>query len=249
MSHKEVFPMRRKLMAAVLITGECWAGLVAAQGAAASSSPTQRGDALLTTPVSPPKSPPVLDESEHEVLLRSNPTLGGYGGPDMRISSVLAEPVMLVGGQASWLMNHQYLFGVAGYGLATRVDAPETMRIDGTASRLGLVYGGIRLGVVATPGSLLHVTIATLAGMGSLTGISNMPTRAEFEVGYERRLGHAETFFVLEPEVAVETNVATFMRIALGASYRYVTGIEQPGLSSGNLSSPAASLAFKFGVF
>ena len=105
------------------------------------------------------------------------------------------------------------------------------------------------MGVVATPHNLFHVTIAALVGPGSLTGISSVPTRAEFEVGYERRLGHAETFFVLEPEVAIETNVATFLRVALGASYRYVTGVEQPGLSSGNLSSPAASLAFKFGVF
>ena len=50
----------------------------------------------------------------------------------------------------------------------------------------------------ATPHNLFHVTIAALVGPGSLTGISSVPTRAEFEVGYERRLGHAETFFVLE---------------------------------------------------
>ena len=68
-------------------------------------------------------------------------------------------------------------------------------------------------------------------------------------MGYERRLGHGEMFLVMEPEVAVEANVVSFMRVALGGSYRYVTGVEQPGLSSANLSSPAASLAFKFGVF
>jgi hypothetical protein len=62
-------------------------------------------------------------------------------------------------------------------------------------------------------------------------------------------MGHTETFFVVEPEVAVEANMTNFMRIALGASYRYVTGVQQPGLSTATLSSPAASLAFKFGVF
>jgi len=93
----------RKLMAAgALMVGACWAGLAAAEGA-------------------------VVGEKEYEVLMRSNSTLGGYGGPDMRITSVLAEPAMLVGAQASWLLNHQYFFGVAGYGLATRIDAPEAM--------------------------------------------------------------------------------------------------------------------------
>jgi hypothetical protein len=249
MPPNEVLTMRQKLIAAgALLALQYWAGLAAAEGSAVASSSTERSGGSEATGVARPK-PPLSVEKQHDVLLRSNTTLGGYGGPDMRITSVLAQPAMLVGAQASWLFNQQYLFGVAGYGLATRADAPETMRIDGHPSRLGLAYGGIRLGVVATPHSLFHVTLAALAGLGSLTGISSVPTRAEFEAGYERRLGHAETFFVVEPEVAVETNVATFMRIALGASYRYVTGVEHPGLSSGNLSSPAASLAFKFGVF
>ncbi|MET0595015.1 MAG: hypothetical protein ABW133_20115, partial [Polyangiaceae bacterium] len=220
--------MRAKVIAAALIALGSQAGVAVAQGASASpSSIPPRGPAAVTAPSPTPSSA----EAEQEVLLHSNAKLGGYGGPDTRFTSVLAEPALLVGGQASWLVKHQYLFGIAGYGLATRVDAPNTMQIDGNSSRLGLVYGGIRLGVVATPNSLLHLTVSALAGPGSLTGISNVPTRAEFEVGYERRLGHAETFFVLEPEVAVETNVTSFMRIALGASYRYVTGIEQPGLS------------------
>lgn len=241
--------MRAKLVAAGLIAcGSSWASIAGAQATVTAPPSTPLRSGAAVTPTSP-KPQGSVEEMEHEVLVRSKAQLGGYGGPDMRLTSVLASPAALVGGQASWLVKHQYLFGVAGYGLASRIDAPNTMLIDGNSSRLGLVYGGIRLGVIATPHSLLHLTIGTLMGAGSLTGISNVPTRAEFEVGYERRMGHAETFFVVEPEVAVETNVASFMRVALGASYRYVTGIEQPGLSSGTLSSPAASLAFKFGVF
>jgi hypothetical protein len=208
-------------------------------------------------PAAPPPAPqPIASAApaagasgEHEVLVRSNVALGGYGGPDLRISSMLSQPMTLVGVQASWIAGHRILFGAAGYGLASGVDTPSSMYVDGNPSRLGLVYGGIRLGLVATPNSLLHVTMATLIGPGTLSGISRVPTPAEFEVGYERRIGHAEGIFVVEPEVAVEVNLTTFMRVALGASYRYVTGISQPGLSSANLSSPAASLAFKLGVF
>jgi hypothetical protein len=242
--------MKTKLMAAgALIAWECWAGAAAAESAALQSPPAAPPvpSAIVAASPSGPDLQPV--EREPEVLMRSSVPLGGYGGPDMRMTSIFAEPAMLVGAQASWLVNHQYFFGVAGYGLATRHDAPNAMRVDGNPSMLGLVYGGIRMGVVATPSKLLHVTLGVLAGPGSLTGISRIPTRAEFEVGYERRMGHAEAFLVLEPEVAVEANATSFMRVALGASYRYVTGLEHPGLSTGNLSSPAASLAVKFGVF
>ena len=240
--------MRGKAIATgALIGWGCWARLAAADGVMA--SPSFAGSGAIPASLAPPRNEAPPSETEHEVLIRSTAALGGYGGPDVRVTSMLSKPAMLVGAQASWVANHQYLFGVAAYGLATRHNSPESMRIEGQPSTLGLVYGGMRLGMVATPHKLLHVTIAVLAGPGSLSGISRVPTRAEFEVGYERQMGHTETFFVMEPEVAVEVNATSFMRVALGATYRYVTGVEQPGLSTGDLSSPAASLAFKFGAF
>jgi hypothetical protein len=230
-----------------LVAWECWGWPAHADGASTSPSTGSTGSAQPA--LAAPRTTEQPDEAEEHVLIRSKATLGGYGGPDMRVTSLLGDPAMFVGAQASWVAHHQYLFGVAAYGLATRHNSPESMQINGNPSTLGLVYGGIRLGVVAMPTKLLHVTLAVLAGPGSLSGISSVPTRAEFEVGYDRQLGHTETFFVMEPEVAVEANVTSFMRVALGASYRYVTGVQQPGLSAGNLSSPAASLAFKFGAF
>lgn len=235
--------MRGKLVAAVAsIVCSGWSVIAAAESTAAAPPPAKVQPVSASTPAR-------AASGEHEVLVRSNVALGGYGGPDLRISSMLSQTMTLVGAQASWIAGHRILFGAAGYGLVSGVDTPSTMQIDGNPSRLGLVYGGIRLGVVATPNSLLHVTMATLVGPGTLSGISRVATPAEFEVGYERRIGHAEGIFVVEPEVAVEMNLTTFMRVALGASYRYVTGVAQPGLSSANLSSPAGSLAFKFGVF
>jgi hypothetical protein len=236
------------MAAGALAAWQCWTAVAGAEGAAASSTSIQQSSSAAAI-VSPPNQHASMDDKEHQVQLRSRAMLGGYGGPDGRITSILAEPVALVGAQASWSLNHRYLVGVAGYGLATRVEAPDAMRIDGNRSRLGLYYGGLRLGMVASPHELVHVTFAVLAGPGNLTAVSLGPTRAEFEAGYERRVGQAEMFFVVEPEVAVEANAASFIRVALGASYRYVTAVEHPGLSSGNLSSPAVSLAFKFGVF
>jgi hypothetical protein len=242
--------MRARMMAAgALLACECWTAVAAAEVAAPASASIQRSGGSPTGTAAPRTQYVSLDDKEHEVLMHSNAKLGGYGGPEMRVTSFLANPVTLVGAQASWVVNHRFLIGAAAYGMATRVDSPEAMRVDGNPSRLGLAYGGLRLGVVANPYDLLHLSLAILAGPGGLNSISSIPTRAEFEVGYERRLGHAEMFLVVEPEVAVEANVATFMRVALGASYRYVTAVEHPGLSSGNLSSPALSLALKFGVF
>ena len=126
--------MRATIMAAAALLGwQCWAAVAAAEGAAALSTSIRQSGGSAAATVLPPK--------EHDVLLRSRTKLGGYGGPDNRITSVLAEPVALIGAQASWSLNQRYLFGVAGYGLATRVEAPEAMRIDGNPTRLGLFYG------------------------------------------------------------------------------------------------------------
>jgi hypothetical protein len=234
------------IAAAALVAVQSWT--ISAAAETSSDIATQGGtpDQSGVAPLGPEEH---ASEGQSTVLMSSTTELGAFGGPDIRMTSILASPALLLGAQASWLADHRFFFGLAGYGLATRHDAPDTMRIEGSRSTLGMMYGGLRLGLVSSPHRLVHLTVAALLGPGSLFGVSNVATPGEFEVGYERQVGHAEAFLVVEPEIAAELNATTFMRIAAGASYRYVTGVEQPGLSSSNLSAPAASLAFKFGVF
>ena len=58
-----------------------------------------------------------------------------------------------------------------------------------------------------------------------------------------------DAVFVLEPGVSVELNVIRFMRVALFANYRFVSGVDLTGLDNAAIAGFSAGTMLKFGVF
>jgi len=87
---------------------------------------------------------------------------------------------------------------------------------------------------------VVHGSVGTLVGAG---GIS-----------YQRFRPHMEdvestSVFVLDPVVAVEVNVTTFLRVALQSGYRVVRGVDLATLDNGDASGFTLGAAVKFGGF
>lgn len=188
------------------------------------------------------------DDTQTELLFSGRTTHGGYGAPQMRVTSVLSEPALLVGVHGGWIVNHSFVLGLAGYGLATRHDTPAAMRVEGEPSRMEFAYGGVRAAYLLFPHRLVHVGFGGLLGGGGLIAIAKEDYRNQ-QGNEDVRTAHADASFVFEPEVEVEVNVVHFMRIAVAGSYRIVGAVDAPGLTHRKLSAPSGSVAFKFGVF
>lgn len=196
--------------------------------------------------VAPPPAP------EARVLFSGRPVHGGFGAPQVKVSAMLNEPALLVGVHGGWIVDHAYVIGLAGYGLASRHDTPTATRVDGEPSRLELGYGGLRLAYLIQPHRLVHVGMGTLIGAGGAVAVTKRTYEtlaSDGDTDEEHRSDHADALFVLEPEMEAELNVVSFMRIALSASYRYMAFVDAPGLSTRKLSGPSGSVAFRFGVF
>lgn len=188
------------------------------------------------------------EDDRSELLFSGRTSHGGYGGPQLKMSAVLDDPALLIGAQGGWVVNHSFVLGLAGYGLASRHEVPAATRVDGERSDLGFGYGGVRAAYLLFPRRLVHVGIGALVGAGGLAAVS----RREYDSGdgeRERHADHGDALFVLEPEVEAELNVVRFMRMALTVSYRYVGAVDAPGMSSRKLSFPSGSLVFRFGAF
>jgi hypothetical protein len=199
----------------------------------------------------PERGPRPYDQRD-ELLFAGGASHGGFGGPQLKVSRILSAPSLFVGAGGGWLVNHALVIGLAGYGLATRHDVPTATRVDGEPSVLGFGYGGLSAGYLLWPHRLLHAGVGALLGAGGLVAVS----RRSFDTsdrwndeGREHHTAHGDAVFVMEPHVEVELNVVRFMRIAIGASYRYVAAVDAPGLTSQKLSAPAGGLTFKFGRF
>jgi hypothetical protein len=84
---------------------------------------------------------------------------------------------------------------------------------------------------------MVHPTASMLIGAG---GISTALQAAG---------DNDDAFFVAEPALGVELNAASFMRLGVGASYRWVAGVELGGLRDQDLSGPTGELSVRLGRF
>jgi len=175
-----------------------------------------------------------------ETLVKGRIDSGGFGAPVVKFAQMNGEFALLVGGRGGWIIDHSFVIGGGGYGLVNniRVDRLD----DGSAPRFDLGYGGFEMEYVHHSRKLMHFTICALIGAGSV--------KYRDEDLWDLLFDDSEdVFFIAEPSANLMLNVTTYFRVGIGASYRFVTGIELEGLDEGDLSGPSANLLMKFGDF
>ena len=110
-----------------------------------------------------------------------------------------------------------------------------TKRLSSEAVDFDMDYVGLDLEYIVGPQRHIHFSIQTLIGTG----------RAQYWEGNDTVILE-DGIWVIEPGA----NVTRFLRIGLGASYRFVSGIERlDGLESQGLNDASANLFLKFGKF
>ncbi|MCK4641471.1 MAG: hypothetical protein KAU06_09035 [Candidatus Marinimicrobia bacterium] len=185
---------------------------------------------------------------EQTTLFQKGAVLGGYGGPAISIGKLNGEYAVFTGGSGAFVLNHRFIIGGAGYGLVNRIDiSPEG--IPGDSSRyLNMGYGGLELGYIIAPSQLVHIQVSSLFGVGGLGTHNNVDIWDEDYDEDDFDVYH-DVFFVLQPTVSLELNVAKFCRLNVGATYRYALGFDYKGLKTGDLDGLELKMALNFGLF
>lgn len=189
--------------------------------------------------------------AQEETLLEGEVVHGGFGGPVVKFSNIKKDFALLVGGYGGWFVNHTFLIGAGGYGLATKINASESAQAkygQGEQLKLMFGYGGAVLEYVNRSNKLVHYSINTLIGAGGVV-YTERDHYGYDEDDDDDHIGPSDAVFVLEPGLNAELNVASFFRINAGASYRMVTGVNLEGLKNSDLSGPSVNLTLKFGLF
>jgi len=169
---------------------------------------------------------------QEQTLVTGSMESGGMGAPVLKFSEVAGQFALFIGGRGGWIINHTFLIGGGGYGLANDID------LDGFPPRRDLEfgYGGLDLEYINSSNNLIHFTIQGLVGGGGLT------TRLQY-------FFESEAVFVLEGGANIMLNVTPYFRMGIGGGYRWVTDVDTRIVSSAALSSGYGSLTFKFGKF
>jgi hypothetical protein len=186
------------------------------------------------------KPPPRAAEPEPEVLIPPAARSGGWGGPIVQISTVRDDTAVFAGGRGGWLFDGRLTLGGGGFGLVNRVPAPPEARGPaGEELELEMGYAGGWIEYTFSPLRLVHLSVGTLVGGGGLS--------LAFHDG--GTYGSSDGFFVVEPAVVAEINLATVLRADVGATYRWIAGVDVAGLSSSDVAGFSAVIALKFGKF
>ena len=166
--------------------------------------------------------------SEEKTLVGDGFDNGGYGGPVVKFMSLSGDLAVVVGGRGGWIINHTFVIGGGGYGLASDIE------IDG--NDLNLDYGGFELEYIWRSDSLLHFTIHMGIGGGKVEMIDPVYVQ--------------DKFFYLEPTFNLELNLLKWLRINTGVGYLWVDNIQgMPGLSTSDVRSVTGTILLKFGWF
>ncbi len=164
---------------------------------------------------------------------------GGFGGPELKITSINGETAVFMGGRGGWIMNHTFSLGGAGYGLVTNVHSKNA---DSVHQFIHMGYGGLDLEYITSSNDLIHLSLGLLIGAGGIGFKNNL----EDVVDHHPTM---ESFFVLEPSVHANLNVTRFFRIAGGVSYRYINGVKNSLSTNTDMSGLSGVLTLMFGKF
>jgi len=191
----------------------------------------------------------VKDNPPETILGGKDYTLTGYGAPYYRFSKAGEKYGSFVGGRGGLIINENFVIGGGGMGLVypTKREDVSGNSYTGIRPYIGLGYGGGLIEYYFSPKRLIHFSAGVLVGGGSLTFHDR--NNGDNNNSNNRNDMRNDNFFALEPEVNIFINVTRFFRVGLGASYRYVKGINSDEISDRDFRGVTGSVILAFGWF
>lgn len=165
---------------------------------------------------------------------------GGFVSADMRFGDIADDFGVFMGGTLALLLKHRVYLGVRGAGLIT------DEAVDGSAGTVNdppihMGYGGIVAGYVIPTRSLVQFTAETLLAAGGVKLDDDGHVEDEDE--------DWEGVFVFEPVLGAELKLAPIVRLGFGVGYRFVGGVDTPGLEDRDLRGAVGTATLRLGWF
>lgn len=184
-------------------------------------------------------------KDEIKTLLGEVDSYGLYLGLTMNYSVLNNENAMIIGGKGALVIGHGMAIGLAGYGFANDHKWNPVMKQN---VNLEGGYGGFYVEPIIFPKFPVHLAFPVFVGVG---GIGYMADEY-YDYDYDEWNSYVEdndAYVLIEPGVELEMNMVRFLRISIGASYRYTSEIHLINVDSDVLNGLSAGITFKFGGF
>lgn len=186
------------------------------------------------------------NDGEIQTLTGSGRNVGFYFGFSTGYSQIEGYDAFSAGTTFAMIANHGLAIGFSGKGFFT--EPYELAPNSNTSYSYAGGYGGFLIEPIIFPKYPVHVSFPILLGAGGIT--RNRMTNFDYPYDYtDVYVEEAEAFMIVEPGVEIEFNVARWMRLAIGGSYRFTTSLEPSEFDSNPLNGFTGGMSFKFGKF
>jgi hypothetical protein len=156
-------------------------------------------------------------------------------------SRIAGEDGVLVGGEGAVLLDHRLALGGAGYGWTRDTSAPPD--VDGVPRDLAVGYGGFLVRYSLLTGGPIYGSLGALVGAGGITLARN----SDDDGSEGARSDQSDSFFVFEPQLSVQVNLLSWMRIGLQGGYRITSGLGHLGYSEQDIDGLTLGGTLQFG--
>ena len=177
--------------------------------------------------------------AQQETLIDKQIENGGYGAILFKVGPINGSTGFFVGAQGGWIINHRFVIGGMFNGLANKIEVEGMQNI-----KLQVDYGGAILEYIFASDNLVHFNVQSMFGGGGVyyevIDYQNPHNNINFS---------PDSFFVWEPGANAIINVTKHFRIGIGATYRYVSGVEYEDLTNSDLRGITGQFFLKFGKF
>lgn len=178
-----------------------------------------------------------------EALFEQGIEPGYYICPTAQISSLNGKGVALMGFEACFLANSEWVLGVSG-GRTVNNSEFNTDYWDNPVKQFNLSYLGVKLGYVANPAWLIHWTASGIFGGGTV----RFSTPDDAKLPDQNYPTSSDDFFLFEPEFGAEINITDYLRLYGGTSFRWVAWADKYyGIDSNDLSGVGIKFSLRFG--
>jgi len=193
-----------------------------------------------------PKAVKSYDPNGIQTLTGPGRNVGFYFGFHSEYSQVAGYDAFGAGGTFAMIANHGMAIGFSGKGFFTE----PFEKIPGSSTSFSYTggYGGFLIEPILFPKFPVHVSFPILLGAGGIA----KSTLINYDYPYDYTevfVEDAEAFLIAEPGMEIEFNVTRWMRIGLGASYRFTSSLEPSSFESNPLNGFTGGFSMKFGKF
>jgi hypothetical protein len=208
---------------------------------------SQKAKPVADTNVTPePKPVKTYDPDGIQTLTGQGRNVGFYFGFHSEYSQINGYDAFGAGGTFAIIANHGLAIGFSGKGFFS--EPYEVLPGTNTSYSYTGGYGGILIEPIIFPKYPVHVSFPILLGAGGIARsiLTNYYYPYEYTQVY---VENAEAYLIAEPGIELEFNIARWLRLGLGASYRLTTNIEPTNFESNPLNGFTGGFSLKFGKF